>query len=269
MKPITFLSDYGYEDEFAGTCRAVIEAVAPGATVIDISHGIPPQDVQRGAFALLAALPHAPEGVHLAVVDPGVGTSRRPVAISVRDSDRVLVGPDNGLLWPALERLGGAGEAVDLSASPFCREPVSATFHGRDIFAPVSARLAGGAELADAGTPIDPDTLARIARRPPVIADDHVAAHVAVVDHFGNAVLDLPAERMPPDLFEAGAPVCIEVGGERHEAVFGRTFGDVAEGGTLVYEDATRNLAIAVNRGSAAAALGIVVDEQLLLRRGR
>jgi S-adenosylmethionine hydrolase len=267
VKPITFLSDYGYADEFAGVCRAVIERLAPGARVIDLTHGITPQDVRRGAFALAAALPHAPEGVHLAVVDPGVGTARRPVAVGVSGSERVLVGPDNGLLWPALARLGGASEAVDLSGSRFRLDPVSATFHGRDVFAPVTARLAGGASLADAGEPIDPDSLARIAGREAVIGDDHLAAHVAYVDGFGNAVLDLAGDRLPDRLFAPGEALVVDAGDASQPAVFGRTFADAPEGGALVYVDATCNLAIAVNRGRAAEQLGLAVDDQVLVRR--
>ena len=266
MKPITLLTDYGYADEFAGVCRAVIERIAPGATVLDLTHGIPPRDVRRGAFALAAAVPYAPEAVHIAVVDPGVGTSRRPVAVAAAGSGHVLVGPDNGLLAPALSRLGGAGEAVDLSRSPHRHEPVSATFHGRDIFAPVAARLAAGAALAEAGDPIDPATLARIAEREVVVGSDHVAAHVAYFDHFGNALLDVEAARVPSALRATGARLLVEAGGERHEAVAGATFGDTSEGGLVVYENAIGRLAIAVNRGDARGVLGIGVDEQLLIR---
>ena len=269
MRPITFLTDYGHEDEFAGVCRAVIEREAPGATVIDLTHGIPPRDVRRGAFALAAAVPYAPAAVHLAVVDPGVGTSRRPVAVVATDSEHILVGPDNGLLSPALDSLGGAAEAVDLTGSRFSLEPVSATFHGRDIFAPVAAHLAAGATLADAGEPIDPETLARIAERRVVLSDDHVAAHIAYFDRFGNAVLDLPAGRVRAGLFELGTPVVIEAGASRHEGVFGHTFADAPARGALVYEDGTGNLAIAVNLGSARETLGLEVDDQLLIRPGR
>ena len=269
MKPITFLSDYGYEDEFAGVCHAVIERIAPGATVIDLTHGIPAQDVQRGAHALGAALPFAAEGVHLAVIDPGVGTTRRPVAVSVLGTERILVGPDNGLLSLALERLGGANVAVDLTESSFRLEPVSATFHGRDVFAPVAARLTLGATLADAGDPIDPESLARLPERRTIVADDHVAAHVAYLDRFGNAVLDLPDHRLPEGLFTPGETVEIEAGGEFHPAVFGRTFADADEGGTLVYRDSSGHLAVAVNRGSVADALRLGRDDQVLIRRPR
>jgi S-adenosylmethionine hydrolase len=266
VKPITFLTDYGYDDEFAGVCRAVIERVAPGAVVIDLTHGIPPQDVRRGALALAAAVPYGPEAVHVAVVDPGVGTSRRPVAVAVAGSGNVLVGPDNGLLAPALDALGGPAEAVDLTESRFRLEPVSATFHGRDIFAPVGARLASGSSLADAGEPIDPESLARLAERRVVIGEDHVAAHVAYFDRFGNVLLDLLARRAPDGLFAPGASVVVEAGGDGHAATVGSTFGDVSEGGLVVYENAIGRVAVAVNRGSARDALGIGVDDQLLIR---
>ncbi len=149
--PITFLSDYGYDDEFAGVCRAVIARLAPGATLIDLTHGIPRHDVRAGAAVLENALPYAPPGVHLAVVDPGVGSARKAVAVAAAEEGRLLVGPDNGLLWPALERFGGAMAAVDLTLSPQRLEPLSATFHGRDIFAPVAAALASGTPLAAVG----------------------------------------------------------------------------------------------------------------------
>jgi S-adenosyl-L-methionine hydrolase (adenosine-forming) len=269
LKPITFLSDYGYEDEFAGACRAVIERIAPGATVVDLGHGIPPQDVQRGAYALAAALPYAPEGVHLAVIDPGVGTSRRPVAVAVEGSESVLVGPDNGLLSLALDRLGGAAGAVDLAESKFRLEPVSPTFHGRDVFAPVSAHLALGASLAEAGEEIDPALLASLPRREAVVTDDHVAAHVAYFDRFGNAVLDLPSDRVPDELFPVGERLEVEAGGDFQPAVFGRTFADAPEGGTLVYRDSAGYLGIAVNRGRVAESLRLDRDDQVLIRRAR
>src|SRR2546421_11011168 len=152
---ITFLSDYGVEDDFVGLCHAVIASICPQARVIDLSHGVARHDVRAGAIMLRGALQYLPVGVHLAVVDPDVGAERRAVALRLAD-DRLLVGPDNGLLALAAEFAGGVVEAVDIAHSPFRLEPVAATFHGRDIFAPVAARLAAGARIADAGTPIDP-----------------------------------------------------------------------------------------------------------------
>ena len=153
-RPITFLSDYGLGDEFVGVVHAVIARIAPGAQVIDLTHGIPRQDVETGARVLARSLPFGPAGVHLAVVDPEVGARRRAVALLTAEEDRLLVGPDNGLLILAADRFGGVAEAVEISASGWRLEPVSATFHGRDVFAPVAARLAAGEPLAEAGTPL-------------------------------------------------------------------------------------------------------------------
>ena len=157
-RPITFLSDYGYEDEFAGVCRAVIAQIAPGAPLIDLSHGVARQDIRQGAILLANALPSCPPGVHLAVVDPGVGSERRAVAVAAAEG-RFLVGPDNGLLSRALERLGGALDAVDLTRSALPPRAGVGDLPRRDLFAPVAAHLALGARLEEAGQPIDPASL--------------------------------------------------------------------------------------------------------------
>ena len=155
---ISFLTDYGLQDEFVGLCHAVITRICPAAHVIDLTHAVARHDVAAGAVVLADALPYLPAGVHLAVVDPDVGAERRAVALRAADG-RLFVGPDNGLLWPAAQAAGGVVEAVDIAHSPFRLEPVSATFHGRDIFAPVAASLAGGTPLAQAGPPIEPGSL--------------------------------------------------------------------------------------------------------------
>ena len=155
---VSLLTDYGRDDDFVGVCHAVILGICPEATIVDLSHGIARHDVREGALALRNTLPYMPVGVHVAIVDPQVGTERRAVALRT-DDGRLLVGPDNGLLSLAWERFGGVAEAVDVSRSPHRLEPVSATFHGRDVFAPVAAHLAAGAPLAEAGEPLDPDTL--------------------------------------------------------------------------------------------------------------
>src|SRR4051794_16398862 len=158
--PVTFLSDYGLEDDFVGVVHAVIARIAPDARVIDLTHGIARHDVRSGALTLARALPYAPAGVHLAVVDPEVGAERRAVAFRCAADDRLLVGPDNGLLMPAAAALGGAVEAVDISRSAHRLEPVAATFHGRDVFGPVAAALAAGAPFLGAGDPMGVDELA-------------------------------------------------------------------------------------------------------------
>lgn len=266
-RPVTFLSDYGYADEFAGVCRAVIARIAPEATVIDISHGIGRHDVRGGALALAAALPHAPPGVHLAIVDPGVGTPRRALALRVRNDDRILVGPDNGLLWPAAGRLGGVVEAVDVSLSRFRLEPISATFHGRDVFAPVAAHLAAGAAPAEAGEPMDPGEILHLdAPRATIEPGPIVRATVARVDGFGNLILDLAEDQLPDSGLRLGRPVEVAVRGESREAVYARTFGDVGEGECLLYLDSSGNAALAVNRGSAGEALGLQAGDEVGLR---
>src|SRR3954447_1208456 len=192
MGVITFLSDYGVADEFVGVVHAVIARHAPEARVIDLSHGIARHDVRAAALVLRDALPYAPAGVHLAVVDPEVGGTRRAVALHCDEEDRLLVGPDNGVLMLAAARCGGVSEAVEISHSPWRLEPVSATFHGRDVFAPVAARLAAGEELARAGEPVDPDDLVRLQRtQGRVEPGGAVVAEVVAVDAFGNAQLDI------------------------------------------------------------------------------
>jgi S-adenosylmethionine hydrolase len=265
-RPITFLSDYGYEDEFAGICRAVIARIAPDARVIDLTHGIERHAVERAAAVLTNALPYAPAGIHLAVVDPGVGSPRRALAVRAASEDRILVGPDNGLLWPAIERLGGVARAVDISLSGFRLEPMSATFHGRDVFAPVAAHLAGGARLADAGEEIAAETLTRIEATEPVIEEGRVVPHVVSVDRYGNAALDLAERHLPETGLQLGRALTVEASGSARPATFALTFADVPAGDLLLYVDSYGSLALAANRGDAAADLGIGPGAEIVLR---
>ena len=259
---ITFLSDYGLEDDFVGVCHAVIAGLCPQARVIDLVHWVPRGDVRAGALMLRGALPFIPVGVHLAVVDPGVGSVRRGVALRVADG-RLLVGPDNGLLAPAAALAGGVVEAVDLGASPFALSPISATFHGRDLFAPVAARLAGGAALGDAGTPLDTGSLLALELPRARVVDGVLVAHVLHVDRFGNVQLDVEG----PSCFGAGRVYEVSAGSGRAESVrFARTFADAGAGELLLYEDSNRRLAVAVNQGDAAARLELAVDDELRIR---
>jgi S-adenosyl-L-methionine hydrolase (adenosine-forming) len=267
-RPVTFLSDYGLADEFVGVVHAVIARACPAARVIDLTHGIPRHDVVAGALALERALPYTPPGVHLAVVDPGVGGRRRAIAVRTAAEDRLLVGPDNGLLTPAAERFGGVTEAVEISRSPWRLEPVSATFHGRDVFAPVAARLAAGEPLAGAGAPLDPAELITLDRSSARFEEDGtIVAHAVATDGYGNVLLDLPHEALAaaPAWLRLGRPVRLEAGGRAAQAVYGRTFADVGRGELLVYEDATRALAVALNTGDAAATLGVAPGDELRL----
>lgn len=257
-RPITFLSDYGTDDEFAGVCRAVIARIAPEARVIDLTHGIAAHDVHQGATVLASSLAYAPAGVHLAVVDPGVGGNRRAIAVRVALEDSVLVGPDNGLLGPAVELLGGATEAVEISLSPVRLASVSASFDGRDLFAPVAAHLALGAPLGELGDPFAACDLVQLERRPAEVgADGGLRAIVSHADRFGNLALAAGAEDAAAAGLRPGRSLRVLAGEQQADAVFARTFADVAEGALLAHVDASGALALAVNRGSAADLLGI------------
>ena len=262
---VTLLTDYGRDDDFVGVCHGVIRSIAPDARVVDVTHGIPRYAVRTGAIVMRNTLPFMPVGVHVAVVDPQVGSERRAVALRCRGG-RLLVGPDNGLLSLAWEKAGGVVEAVDVSRSPHRLEPVSATFHGRDIFAPVAAHLAAGLEPAQAGEPIDPDTLARVELPRPHTEDGTVVAHALIVDRFGNAALNVTHEDLAGRGLTLGGTVEVEVRGERYLATYVTTFADVKPGELIVYQDAYRTLAVAINRGDAAATLGLSADAEVRLR---
>ncbi len=264
-RPISFLSDYGLKDEFAGVCHGVIAGIAPEARVTDITHGIVRHAVRQGAVVLANALPFMPAGAHLAIVDPGVGSTRWPVAIRLAEDDRLLVGPDNGILSLACERLGGAVEAIDLTTSPMRLKPVTATFHGRDLFAPVAANLALGASLPEAGEPVDPASLTRIELPEPRIYPDRIVAHVLYVDGFGNLALNLGHEQLASTFLRLGNRVAVAAGRSNVTVSFGRTFADVGAGQGIMYEDSSRSLALAVNRESAAELLELAPDDEVVL----
>lgn len=263
MTVVTFLSDYGLDDDFVGVCHGVIARIAPGVRVIDVTHGIERHDVRTGALVLRRALDYMPAGVHVAVVDPGVGSRRRAVALRCRDGDRLLVGPDNGLLWLAAERFGGVAEAADIGRSPLRLEPVSASFHGRDVFAPVAAHLAGGTSLAQAGEPLDPGALVRLELSRSRAVGDAIAAHVLHADRYGNVVIDAEAGDLAAAGLRRGEALTID----GRPARYATTFADVSPGELLLYEDAYRVLSLAVNRGSAVAALGLARDDEILIAR--
>ncbi len=260
---ITFLSDYGLEDDFVGVCHGVIAAICPQARVIDLTHGVRRHDVREGALILAQALDYLPVGVHLAVVDPGVGGERRAVALALADG-RLLVGPDNGLLSLAVARGDGIVEAVDIAQSPFSLQPVSATFHGRDIFAPVAAALAAGEPLSAAGEPLQPAQLATLELRPARVHDGALAARVGHIDRFGNVQLEAHAEDLAPLGLHLGDDCVLALSdGSRHRLRYGRRFGDAGDGELLLYEDSAHQLAVAVNQSSAAERLVVALDDEL------
>jgi len=261
---ISFITDYGLRDGFVGVCHGVIARGCPDARVIDLAHEIPPQDVHSGALVLAASIGYLPDGaVHLAVVDPDVGTARRAVAVLSQSGAR-FVGPDNGLLEPAVSACGGAAEAVDIGRSPFVPAAVSATFHGRDLFAPVAAALAAGRAVSEVGEPIDPASLIVLERTHASREDRTLVAHVQYVDQFGNLQLDADEDDIAW-VTGAGVVTVSSSAWDRAALALGRgvTFGDVATGELVLYEDAHHRPAIAVNRGSASERLGIGVGDEL------
>ncbi len=244
---ISLTTDYGRSDGFAAALHGVIARIAPTIRVIDVTHDVRPGDIARGAAVLAQTVADLPVSVHVAVVDPGVGTSRRAIALATDGG--LLVGPDNGLLLPAANVLGGVTEAVELTKPDWHRETVSATFHGRDIFAPVAARLALGASLREAGSPVAQADLVRLP--PPVVdlGDGYVEAEVLTVDRFGNVQL----AAMAGDLSRLGENVLVS--GLRAARV--TTFADAPHGSLIVFGDSAGHAAVAINGGRAVVALGI------------
>jgi S-adenosylmethionine hydrolase len=269
---ITFMSDYGLGNEFVGVCHAVIARRCPPARIIDLTHAIPRHDVHTGAIVLRGTLPYLPEAIILAVVDPGVGTSgargRRAVALRTIDHDRLLVGPDNGLLMPVCERLGGIAEAVDVGLSSERLDPVSATFHGRDIFAPVAAALADGVSISELGEAVPEESLRRLNIPVAQMTAQGLELHVLHCDTFGNLILDGQLTQMLEMGVAIGNEVWVRTAAGTHAAVLASTFADVHPGGLLLYQDGLGMLALAVNRGSAAELLGLERHDELLVGSG-
>ncbi len=248
---ITFSSDYGPTDEYVGVCHLVIAGIAPDTRVIDLVHGI--RGIRAGATLLRQALPFAPPGVHLAIVDPGVGTDRRAVVIATK-SGYLLVGPDNGLLSPAADVCGGATQAFELENPDYQLTPQSATFHGRDIFAPAAAHLSLGVAPESFGRPVEVDDLVRLPEPRIDVSDKLLVADVLRTDWYGN--LQLAARDV--DLVEAKFGELVLVVGAANSIVarIGRSFADAHPGGLVVYVDSGGHVAVASYGGSARELLG-------------
>jgi S-adenosylmethionine hydrolase len=262
--PITFLSDFGLTDDFVGVCRGVIKRIAPEAEVLDITHGIPPQHVLQGALVLANTLPYMPEGVHLAVVDPAVGTKRRALALRSADG-RLHVGPDNGLLILAADRFGGVEAAWELANEEYMLSPVSRTFHGRDIFSPAAARLALGLDPAELGPSIEPADLVRLAVPEPEARPSLLRATILTVDRFGNMQLNLQREHAEAAQIAPGTRIELRLPLERYYAIATRTFGDARAGELILFEDSYGNLAIAITGGDAAEMLQAKPGDEVLI----
>lgn len=258
---VTFLSDYGTADEFAGVVRSVLHQLAPGVSVIDLTHEIPPFDVRAGALTLARSVQYLSPGVILAVVDPGVGSDRRGVAVEVADGRAVLVGPDNGLLAAAVAMAGGATRAAHLDRDEYRLEAAGPTFDGRDVFAPAAAHLCLGVDLHEVGTPIDPATLMPGLMPLSRWEDDALHCEVLWVDRYGNCQLNVEVA----DVEAWGERVGLVVGDRRRSARRVRTFADVGVGELGLLVDSYGLLALVANQGSAADEAGLAAGDAVIL----
>jgi S-adenosyl-L-methionine hydrolase (adenosine-forming) len=261
---ITFLTDFGVQDDFVGVCRGVMRGIAPEATVIDITHGIAPQAVAQGAVVLARAIPFMPVCVHLAVVDPGVGSDRRPIGVQT-ETGRIFVGPDNGLLMHAADR-EGVRAACALTNGRYHLDPVSRTFHARDIFAPVAAHLAAGVRFDDVGEAVDPVTLVRVHLPEPEVGGDKLVANVLTVDRFGNLALNITREHLDELSLGPGDWVEMQFALDPYYAQVAETYADARPGELILYEDSYGAVAIAVRDGNAARLTGAGAGDRVRIR---
>jgi S-adenosylmethionine hydrolase len=262
---ITFLTDFGLRDDFVGTCHGVIKSIAPEAEIIDITHGIEPRRVLQGALTLADTVPYMPCAVNLAVVDPGVGTDRRAIAIE-DESGRLYVGPDNGLLLPAAERMGGIVRAHDITNRAYAMKEIAPTFHGRDLFSPAAAHLALGVPIEELGPRLEEAELIRLDIPEPESRRGRIKAVVVDTDRFGNMQLNIRHEHLEELGLAVGAQVELEHRGERYYAVTARTFSDARRGDIMLYEDSFQNLAVAISGGDAATMFGAVPGDKITIR---
>jgi S-adenosylmethionine hydrolase len=253
---VSFLSDYGRVDEFVGVCHAVILDIAPNTRIVDITHDIPAFDVRAGALALVRAVQYLPEGVVLAVVDPGVGTDRRCIAVEVENG--FLVAPDNGLLAPAVAMLGGPRRAVALSNADFQLPAPGPTFAGRDVMAPAAAHLLSGVPITALGEEVDPASLAPgLVPLPKEEDDGRIVGEVLWVDHYGNCQLNIAPELLDAAGVRLDGAIEVRIGDTGRRARRVRTFADAKPSELVVVVDSYGMCALAIDRASAAAELGL------------
>ena len=260
---ISFTTDYGIDDGFVGVCEGVVARIAPTQRVIHISHTVPPQDVRRGAAVLAQAVPYLPPSVHVAVVDPGVGTDRRGIVLV--SAHGVLVGPDNGLLVPAAELLGGVREAHELVEPAYRLSTVSATFHGRDVFAPAAAHLAVGVPAHQFGPAVDPGALVRLPEPETFVEPGKLTTEIRYIDTFGNIQLAATGADLDASGAGLGTTAHANMNGRSVKATVGRTFADTILDGLIVYVDSGGRVALAVNGGSAAGDFDVRVGDPVWL----
>lgn len=247
---ISLCTDYGSTDGFVATCHGVIARIAPHARVMDITHAIGPGDLRHGSVVLADTLPWLPPAVHVAVVDPGVGTARRGIALV--SGNAVLVGPDNGLLVPAAQALGGVRAVYELVEPAYRLPAVSATFHGRDVFAPAAAHLACAVPPGALGPAVDPASLVTLPAPVCQVDGDRIRVEVLTVDHFGNVALAAGAAELDAVGLRVGASATLHWPAGVAPVLVGTTFTDVAPGKFVLLVDSAGHLALARRDGSAA-----------------
>jgi S-adenosylmethionine hydrolase len=274
---ISLLSDFGLRDPSAGIMRAVVAGIAPTAVVVDLAHDVDKFAIRDGALLLWSAVPYLPVGAHVAVVDPGVGTERKGIAVQVARGD-FLVGPDNGLLMPAAARLGGITRAHLLENPRYSLPEVSSSFHGRDVFAPAAAHLVDGVSIEDLGRAVDPRRLLPLEWPRPSILPGRLRSQVIYVDTFGNVKLSALAEDLAAAIPELrfGEPLMLIVGDDGTgpaaaapgtAVTWARTFGDVPARAALLTSDSYGRVTLAVHQGSAAVAYGVSTDTAIAISR--
>ena len=263
MRPVCFLSDFGLADDFVGTCKGVMHRIAPGVSIVDLTHDVPDFGVETGAELLQHATRYMPaDALYLAVVDPGVGTERRGIALRT-GSGALLVGPDNGLLVAAAESLGGISGAVALTEQRFHLHPVSNTFHGRDVFAPVAAHLVAGVGLSDLGEAVDTASLTRLSPASARAGAGEVfETRIISIDRFGNARLSVMQEESG---LEYGDALKVDAGDGEMSVRYVETFGSAKAGELVLVPDSHWRLSLAINKGSAAQALTLKVGGEVRL----
>jgi S-adenosyl-L-methionine hydrolase (adenosine-forming) len=265
-RPVVFLTDFGLQDEFVGICHGVVARIAPDARVIDLTHGVPPQDVRRGAILLARAAGYVPdEAVFLAIVDPEVGGSRRAVALAT-NAGAILIGPDNGVLSLAWERLGGVCAAHAIEAEQYRLHPTSATFHARDVFAPAAAHVADGLPIEALGPAIPFMSLEAVTVPPAVTVPGELRATVLGVDTFGNVELNGTEDDERAAGLTGSERLTVQIGEKTWSFPRRRTFADVPPGEPAVLLDSSGWLTIVVNQGNAAERFSLSTDDELVVR---
>ncbi|MGH3086802.1 MAG: SAM hydrolase/SAM-dependent halogenase family protein [Rubrobacteraceae bacterium] len=264
MRTICFLSDFGLADDFVGTCKGVMLRIAPGAQILDLAHQVPNFAVEAGAEILQHATRYMPQdAVYLAVVDPGVGTERREISLQTA-SGALMVGPDNGLLVPAAEALGGIPSAVEITNDEYKVHPVSSTFHGRDVFAPAAAHLASGLDPLELGDEISPASLRPLSIVEDEARDGEISARVIDVDRFGNARLSVREESSG---LGYGDKLKLDVGDGDMAIRYVETFGAAGAGELILVPDSHWRLSVSINKGNATQALALSVGSRVRLKR--